>query len=73
VNQGRPYGTQDERIYVEFSHAKLATLGIPAGAVRFARQAEQLTPAGTVETSRSACRCASPGADGAKAVAENPC
>ncbi len=35
------YGTQDERIFVEFSHAKLATLGLDAaGAVRFAGQAE---------------------------------
>ena len=46
------YGAQDEKIYVEFSHAKLATLGIPASAI-FDAIAKQnaLAPAGTFETS----------------------
>jgi multidrug efflux pump subunit AcrB len=46
------YGTQDERIYVEFSHAKLATLGVTPQAL-FDSLAKQnnVTPAGTVETS----------------------
>ena len=36
------YGTQDEKIYVEFSHAKLATLGItPQALFDLARQTEQ--------------------------------
>ena len=36
------YGTQDEKIFVEFSHAKLATLGItPQALFEFACQAEQ--------------------------------
>src|SRR6266850_270147 len=53
------YGTQDERIYVEFSHAKLATLDI--------------TPAGTVETSSQRVPLRVTGAlDGVKAVAETP-
>jgi multidrug efflux pump len=46
------YGNQDERIFVEFSHAKLATLGITPQAL-FDSLAKQnnVTPAGTVETS----------------------
>ncbi|MFX5517647.1 efflux RND transporter permease subunit, partial [Acinetobacter baumannii] len=46
------YGVQDERIFVEFSHAKLATLGITPQAL-FDSLAKQnnVTPAGTVETS----------------------
>ena len=36
------YGDQPERIFVEFSHAKLATLGVPlADPVQFDRQAER--------------------------------
>ena len=46
------YGVQDQRIFVEFSHAKLATLGI-APQVLFDALSRQnaVTPAGTVETS----------------------
>src|ERR1700722_16374129 len=46
------YGTQDEKIFVEFSHAKLATLGITPQAL-FDSLAKQnnVVPAGTVETS----------------------
>ena len=49
------YGTQDEKIYVEFSHAKLATLGITPQAL-FDSLAKQnnVVPAGTVETSVAA-------------------
>ncbi|WP_257166100.1 efflux RND transporter permease subunit [Bradyrhizobium sp. SRS-191] len=68
------YGTQDERIYVEFSHAKLATLGITAQAL-FDSLAKQnnITPAGTVETSSQRVPLRVTGAlDGAKAVAETP-
>jgi multidrug efflux pump len=68
------YGTQDEKIYVEFSHAKLATLGITPQAL-FDSLAKQnsITPAGTVETSSQRVPLRVTGAlDGAKAVAETP-
>jgi multidrug efflux pump subunit AcrB len=68
------YGTQDERIYVEFSHAKLATLGITPQ-VLFDSLAKQnnVTPAGTVETNAQRVPLRVTGAlDGAKAVAETP-
>src|SRR6478672_5596379 len=65
------YGTQDERIFVEFSHAKLATLGITPQAL-FDSLAKQnnVTPAGTVETSSQRVPLRVTGAlDGVKAVA----
>src|SRR3954471_7773228 len=68
------YGTQEERIFVEFSHAKLATLGITPQAL-FDSLAKQnnVTPAGTVETSSQRVPLRVTGAlDGAKAVAESP-
>src|SRR5579864_6474587 len=68
------YGTQDERIYVEFSHAKLATLGITPQAL-FDSLAKQnnVVPAGTVETSAQRVPLRVTGAlDGVKAVAETP-
>src|SRR5918911_1063053 len=68
------YGNQDERIFVEFSHAKLATLGITPQAL-FDSLAKQnnVTPAGTVETSAQRVPLRVTGAlDGAKAVAETP-
>jgi multidrug efflux pump subunit AcrB len=68
------YGTQDEKIYVEFSHAKLATLGITPQAL-FDSLAKQnnVVPAGTVETSAQRVPLRVTGAlDGAKAVAETP-
>src|SRR4051794_26888602 len=68
------YGMQDEKIYVEFSHAKLATLGITPQAL-FDSLAKQnnVTPAGTVETSSQRVPLRVTGAlDGAKAVAETP-
>ena len=68
------YGTQDEKIYVEFSHAKLATLGITPQAL-FDSLAKQnaITPAGTVETSSQRVPLRVTGAyNGAEAVAETP-
>src|SRR5690242_19867970 len=68
------YGAQDERIFVEFSHAKLATLGITPQAL-FDSLAKQnnVVPAGTVETSSQRVPLRVTGAlDGAKAVAETP-
>ena len=68
------YGAQDERIYVEFSHAKLATLGITPQAL-FDSLAKQnnVVPAGTVETSAQRVPLRVTGAlDGVKAVAETP-
>ena len=68
------YGAQDEKIYVEFSHAKLATLGITPQAL-FDSLAKQnnIVPAGTVETSAQRVPLRVTGAlDGVKAVAETP-
>jgi multidrug efflux pump len=68
------YGVQDERIFVEFSHAKLATLGITPQAL-FDSLAKQnnVVPAGTVETSSQRVPLRVTGAlDGASAVAETP-
>lgn len=68
------YGTQDERIFVEFSHAKLATLGITTQAL-FDSLAKQnsITPAGTVETSSQRVPLRVTGAlDGVQAVASTP-
>jgi len=68
------FGTQDERIYVEFSHAKLATLGITPQAL-FDSLAKQnnVVPAGTIETSAQRVPLRVTGAlDGVRAVAETP-
>jgi multidrug efflux pump subunit AcrB len=68
------YGAQDERIFIEFSHAKLATLGIPATAIfdAVARQ-NNVTPAGTFETAAQRIPLRVTGAlDGAAAVAAIP-
>jgi multidrug efflux pump len=68
------YGVQDQKIYVEFSHAKLATLGITPQAL-FDSLAKQnaVAPAGVVETSSQRVALRVTGAlDGAKAVAETP-
>ncbi|MDP1866607.1 MAG: efflux RND transporter permease subunit, partial [Bradyrhizobium sp.] len=68
------YGAQEERIFVEFLHAKLATLGITPQAL-FDSLAKQnnVVPAGTVETSSQRVPLRVTGAlDGAKAVAETP-
>src|SRR6195952_2834219 len=68
------YGTQDERIFVEFSHAKLATLGItPQTLFDSLAKQNNVVPAGTVETSSQRVALRVTGAlDGAKAVAETP-
>ncbi|MET0971058.1 MAG: efflux RND transporter permease subunit [Tardiphaga sp.] len=68
------YGTQDERIFVEFSHAKLATLGITPQAL-FDSLAKQnaVVAAGTVETSSQRVPLRVTGAlDGVKAVESTP-
>ncbi|MBS7537089.1 efflux RND transporter permease subunit [Ancylobacter sonchi] len=68
------YGVQQERIFVEFSHAKLATLGVTPQAIfdSLARQ-NDVTPAGTVETDTRRIPLRVTGAlDGVKAVAETP-
>src|SRR5262244_4434953 len=68
------YGTQDERIYVEFSHAKLATLGVtPQALFDSLTKQNNVAPAGTVETSSQRVPLRVTGAlDGAKAVVETP-
>ena len=68
------YGVQDERIYVEFSHAKLATLGIAPEALFASLQKQNaVLPAGTVESGAQRIALRITGAlDGAKAVAETP-
>ncbi|HEY9213995.1 MAG TPA: efflux RND transporter permease subunit, partial [Ancylobacter sp.] len=68
------YGVQQERIFVEFSHAKLATLGVTPQAI-FDSLSHQndVTPAGTVETDARRIPLRITGAlDGVKAVAETP-
>jgi multidrug efflux pump len=68
------YGTQDEKIFVEFSHAKLATLGITTEQIfqSLARQ-NAVVSAGVVESSAQRVPLRVTGAlDGAKAVAETP-
>jgi multidrug efflux pump len=68
------YGTQDEKIFVEFSHAKLATLGITPDQLfqSLARQ-NAVVPAGVLETTAQRVPLRVTGAlDGVKAVAETP-
>ena len=68
------YGTQDERIFIEFSHIKLATLGIPVSSLfdAVSRQ-NNLQPAGTFESAAQRIPLRVSGAlDGAAAVAAIP-
>ena len=68
------YGDQPERIFVEFSHAKLATLGVPLQAV-FDSIAKQnaLSSAGEFQTDAQRLPVRVTGAQqGAEAVAETP-
>src|SRR6476659_11193504 len=68
------YRTQDEKIFVEFSHAKLATLGITPDQLfqSLARQ-NAVVPAGILETTAQRVPLRVTGAlDGVKAVAETP-
>ena len=68
------YGTQDERIFVEFSHAKLATLGVPASAIFESLQRQNaVVPAGTIDTGSARVPLRVTGAlDGVAAVAATP-
>src|SRR5215467_6782511 len=68
------YGTQDEKIFVEFSNAKLASLGVTRDQIfrSLARQ-NAVVPAGTVETAAQRVPLRVTGAlDGVAAVAETP-
>jgi len=68
------YGTQDEKIYVEFSNAKLATLGItPEQLFQSLSKQNAVVSAGVVETNSQRVPLRVTGAlDGAKAVADTP-
>ncbi|MFE1601158.1 efflux RND transporter permease subunit [Methylobacterium sp. ID0610] len=68
------YGVQEERIFVEFSHAKLATLGItPQTLFESLGRQNAVVPAGTVETAAQRIPLRVTGAlDGVRAVAETP-
>ncbi len=68
------YGIQDPKIYVEFSHAKLATLGIAPQAIFDSLQKQNaVAPAGVVETGAQRIPLRITGAfDGERAVAETP-
>jgi multidrug efflux pump len=68
------YGAQDEKIFVEFSHAKLATLGVSTSAIFDSLQRQNVVvPAGTIDTGAARVALRVSGAlDGAKAVAETP-
>ncbi|MFC0284006.1 efflux RND transporter permease subunit [Camelimonas abortus] len=68
------YGAQDEKIFVEFSHARLAALGVPAQALFDSLQRQNaVTPAGVVETDAQRVPLRVTGAlDGARAVEETP-
>ena len=68
------YGNQDQKIFVEFSHAKLATLGIAPEAI-FASLAKQnsVVSLGVVETSSQSVPLRVTGAlDGVASVADAP-
>src|SRR5580658_8436116 len=68
------YGDQGERIFVEFSHAKLATLGVPLQSL-FDSIGKQnaLSPAGEFQTDAQRLPVRVTGAQqGAEAVAETP-
>jgi multidrug efflux pump subunit AcrB len=68
------YGVQDEKIFVEFSHAKLATLGIPVTALFESLQRQNaMVPAGSVDTGVARVPLRVTGAlDGVAAVAATP-
>lgn len=68
------YGAQDERIFVEFSHAKLATLGVPATAIFDSLQRQNaVVPAGTIDTGSARVPLRVTGAlNGVEAVAATP-
>jgi len=68
------YGTQDEKIFLEFSHSKLATLGItPDQMFQSLAKQNAVVSAGVVETGAQRVPLRVTGAlDGVKAVAETP-
>lgn len=68
------YGAQDEKIFVEFSHAKLATLGVPVQSIFDSLQKQNaVVAAGVVETDAQRVPLRITGAfDGVKAVSETP-
>jgi len=74
VTKVNVYGAQDERIFVEFSHAKLATLGVPVSTIFESLQKQNaVTPAGTIDTGTSRVPLRVTGAlDGVDAVAAIP-
>src|SRR5215471_17668747 len=68
------YGTQDEKVFVEFSNAKLATLGVTTDQIfrSLARQ-NAVVPAGVVETTAQRVPLRVTGAlDGVATVTETP-
>lgn len=68
------YGVQDQKIFVEISHAKLATLGISAAAIFDSLQRQNaVVPAGSVDTGSARVPLRVTGAlDGVAAVAATP-
>ncbi len=68
------YGTQDEKIFIEYSHGRLANLGIPQQAIsESVIKQNSVTPAGVVETNAQRVPLRVTGAlSGEKAVAEIP-
>src|SRR5918998_600833 len=68
------YGQQDEKIYVEFSHAKLATLGVaPQALFESLQKQNAVVSAGVVESAAQRIPLRVTGAlDGAAAVAATP-
>jgi multidrug efflux pump subunit AcrB len=68
------YGLQDQKIYVEFSHAKLATLGLTTQTIFDSLQRQNaVASAGIVETGAQRIPLRITGAlDGERAVAETP-
>jgi multidrug efflux pump subunit AcrB len=74
VEKVRFYGDRPEKIFVDFSHAKLATLGISAEAIFASLEAQNaVAPAGSVETDTDRIAVRVDGAlDGVEAVAAVP-
>src|SRR5690606_26557471 len=74
VERARVYGDQEERIFVEFSHSKLATLAIDPQAIFNSIAAQNaVTPAGEVETASDRVFLRVEGAlDGVEAVKAVP-
>ena len=68
------YGAQDEKVFVEFSHAKLATLGIgPQAIFDSLTKQNAVTSAGVIETSAQRVPLRVSGAvDGVATVSETP-